>query len=330
VETSETALYNIYQEILTETSDKDSLIEVIPILCSISEKTKMTQLMEQFNVRTVYHAAAYKHVNIIEGNVISGIENNVFGTLALLKSSINACVESFVLISSDKAVKPTNFMGASKRLAELICLSHSKLSKKTCISLVRFGNVFESSGSVIPLFRKQILMGGPITVTDINVNRFFMSIPEAAQLVIQSSALANNGDIHVLDMGKPIKIIDIAIRLSNLYGLRPYWKTETENQNGDIEIVFTGLKPGEKLSEELFNSSKTFETSHSSIWLSNEQSMDRNRLSYYLKNLKEGCHKNDSKAVLNTLNQIPDMHINIDQVNDVMTKNKSYNSRTKA
>ncbi len=218
--------------------------------------------MERFGVRTVYHAAAYKHVPIVEHNPIEGVRNNVFGTLYAAEAAIAAGVETFVLVSSDKAVRPTNVMGATKRLAELILQGLAGEATTTRFCMVRFGNVLDSSGSVVPLFREQIRKGGPVTVTHPEVERYFMTIPEAAQLVIQASAMAQNGDLFLLDMGEAVRIYDLARRMIRLSGLDV---RDDEHPDGDIEIRFTGLRSGEKLREELLIGADDLPTEHPMI-----------------------------------------------------------------
>jgi FlaA1/EpsC-like NDP-sugar epimerase len=219
----------------------------------------MLEIFKTFSVESIYHAAAYKHVPIVEQNFFEGVLNNVFGTLYCVRAAADAGVETFVLISTDKAVNPTNIMGATKRLAELIlqALDHSNSSMRVC--MVRFGNVLESSGSVVPLFKEQIRAGGPVTVTHRDIIRYFMTIPEAAQLVIQAAAMAKGGDVFVLDMGKPVRIVDLARRMINLMGLTV---RDENNADGDIEIKFIGLRPAEKLYEELLIGSDVAGTEH--------------------------------------------------------------------
>lgn len=274
VEISEYALYAIHSELesLCEAlGDLDS-IRILPLLASVQNGDRMLEIMDTWRPDTVYHAAAYKHVPIVEHNLAEGVKNNVIGTLTTAKIAIEKGVSDFVLISTDKAVRPTNVMGASKRLAEL-CLQalfarqgSTAISKeengKTKLSMVRFGNVLDSSGSVIPRFRKQIRNGSHITLTHPKITRFFMTIPEAAQLVIQASAMAKGGDVFVLDMGKPVKIADLARRMIELSGLS---LRDESNPEGDIEIVVTGLRPGEKLYEELMLGDNPQPTMHPKI-----------------------------------------------------------------
>ena len=219
------------------------------MLANLTDENKINQLVKQEEIHTIYHAAAYKHVPMVESNAVEGVYNNVIGTFNVALAAFNNAVENFVLISTDKAVRPTNVMGASKRMSELILQGlNAKDNSNTCFSMVRFGNVLDSAGSVVPLFRSQIQNGGPVTVTHRDVTRYFMSIPEAVQLVIQTGAMAKGGDVFVLDMGEPIRILDLAYRMINLSGLTPI---DNANPEGDIKIKFTGLRPGEKLYEEL-------------------------------------------------------------------------------
>lgn len=255
-ELSEYALYAVHQELLAQQADQpnDRSIEIIAVIGNVNNQSRLETIFAKYQVQTVYHAAAYKHVPIVEHNPFEGVINNAKGTYHCARAAIEAEVETFVLISTDKAVRPTNIMGASKRLAELVCqalskeVCHSNNDKCTRISMVRFGNVLGSSGSVVPLFTRQIASGGPITVTHQDVTRYFMTIPEAANLVIQAGAMAKGGEVFVLDMGDPVRIVDLARRMVYLSGCDI---KEDENPDGDIEIVVTGLRPGEKLYEEL-------------------------------------------------------------------------------
>lgn len=263
-ELTEFALYSIDKELrLTATCD------IIPILGSVLDERKLERVIEQYGVQTVYHAAAYKHVPLVECNPLAGLKNNAVGTAFSVNAAVKKGVETFVLISTDKAVRPTNVMGATKRMAELYCQAMAEAQDQTQISIVRFGNVLGSSGSVVPLFKQQIAKGGPITVTDPEVTRFFMTIPEASQLVIQAGALGTGGDVFLLDMGEPVRIQDLARQMISLSGLKV---REEKNPNGDIEIQYTGLRPGEKLYEELLIDEENTEiTSHKRILRSVEK-----------------------------------------------------------
>ena len=249
-EQSEYALYTIDQELraLEIVWAETAQITIVSVIGSVSNEKKLTDIFKNNHINTIYHAAAYKHVPIVESNPFEGIINNTKGTYHCARAAIQAGVDTFVLISTDKAVRPTNIMGASKRLAELVCQGLSQSSSHTCFSMVRFGNVLGSSGSVVPLFTKQIEQGGPITITHPDITRYFMTIPEAASLVIQAGAMAFGGEVFVLDMGAPVKIVDLAKRMIRLTGCE---LKDDSNPKGDIEIVFTGLRPGEKLYEEL-------------------------------------------------------------------------------
>ena len=266
VEQSEFALYEIHQELNERV--KDCPVLLVPALASVTDATRMRELMREWKPETVYHAAAYKHVPIVEHNPIEGIRNNTLGTLTAAQVAAEHGVADFVLISTDKAVRPTNVMGASKRLAEMALQALAAGNGKTRFSMVRFGNVLGSSGSVVPKFRRQIRDGGPITVTHPDMTRYFMTIPEAAQLVIQAGAMAKGGDVFVLDMGDPVKIYDLARRMIELSGL--CLKNE-DNPEGDIEIQITGLRPGEKLFEELLIGNNPRPTSHPRIMKAHEE-----------------------------------------------------------
>lgn len=263
-ELTEFALYSIEKELRL-----NSDVTIIPILGSVLDQAKLERVMEQYAIQTVYHAAAYKHVPLVECNPLAGLKNNAIGTAFSLNAAVKTGVETFVLISTDKAVRPTNVMGASKRMAELYCQAMAEAQDQTQISIVRFGNVLGSSGSVVPLFKQQIAKGGPITVTHPEVTRYFMTIPEASQLVIQAGALGQGGDVFLLDMGEPVRIQDLARQMIALSGLKV---RETGSQEGDIEIQYSGLRPGEKLYEELLiDADNTEVTQHSRILRSYEK-----------------------------------------------------------
>lgn len=268
-EQSEYALYNIDQELRNHDTDYQNT-EIISIIGSVINEKKLANIFKNNHINTIYHAAAYKHVPIVESNPFEGTINNTKGTYHCARAAIESKVDTFVLISTDKAVRPTNVMGASKRLAELVCQGLSRSNSHTCFSMVRFGNVLGSSGSVVPLFTKQIERGGPITITHPDITRYFMTIPEAASLVIQAGAMAFGGEVFVLDMGAPVKIVDLAKRMIRLTGCE---LRDENNLNGDIEIVFTGLRPGEKLYEELIIGEDNIETTfHPLIMQAIEQS----------------------------------------------------------
>ena len=263
-ELTEFALYSIDKELKLNTE-----IEIVPILGTVLDQPKLERVIEQYQVQTVYHAAAYKHVPLVECNPLAGLKNNSIGTAFSLNAAVKKGVETFVLISTDKAVRPTNVMGASKRMAELYCQAMAEAQDQTQVSIVRFGNVLGSSGSVVPLFKQQILKGGPITVTHPDVTRYFMTIPEASQLVIQAGALGEGGDVFLLDMGEPVRIQDLARQMISLSGLKV---REQDSKTGDIEIQYSGLRPGEKLYEELLIDHEDTEiTQHSRILRSIEK-----------------------------------------------------------
>lgn len=310
LERSEYALYAIEQELRTmlanmeqsqcltsSTSDPpkgEGSIELIPLLGSVSHRRRLQVVMEQFQVETVYHAAAYKHVPIVECNPIEGVQNNVFGTLYAAEAAIAAGVKTFVLVSTDKAVRPTSVMGATKRLAELILQGLANEGVATCLCMVRFGNVLDSSGSVAPLFREQIRRGGPVTVTHPEVERYFMTIPEAAQLVIQASALAQGGDVFLLDMGEPVQIFDLAQRMIHLSGLTV---CDDEHPDGDIKIEFTGLRGGEKLREELLIAADDQPTEHPMIRRARERALPWTSVRKSLARLQTASRHLDHPAV---------------------------------
>ncbi|TMP36654.1 polysaccharide biosynthesis protein [Pseudoalteromonas rubra] len=305
-ELTEFALYSIEKELSEIIKTKGLNIELIPIMGSVQHINRLETCMIAFGVQTVYHAAAYKHVPLVEHNVVEGVRNNVFGTYYSAKAAINAKVETFVLVSTDKAVRPTNVMGTTKRMAEL-CLQGLAQNKErgqhnTRFCMVRFGNVLGSSGSVVPLFRRQIKEGGPITLTHPEITRFFMTIPEAAQLVIQAGALGRGGDVFVLDMGESVKIKDLATKMVHLSGLEV--KSEA-NPHGDIEIKCTGLRPGEKLYEELLIGDNVEQTSHERIMTAKEVMLPLRELEEILKTLDKACHDFDHQVIRQLLLEAP-------------------------
>ena len=294
-ELSEYALYALEKELRVEA------IEVVPVLGSVLDGELLRRVLLRESVQLVYHAAAYKHVPLVEANSCVGVKNNVMGTLKALEASQYAGVESFTLVSTDKAVNPTNVMGASKRVAELVVQAHSAGDASMRCSMVRFGNVLGSSGSVFPLFREQIAKGGPITVTHPEVTRFFMTIPEAAQLVLQASAMAEGGEVFVLDMGEPVRIADLAKRLIQLSGL-----TEKEGPEGagEIEIRFTGLRPGEKLYEELLLGNDVLESRHPRVMRALEQHISWEHLAPQLAALEVACQSDDVESLRRILGSL--------------------------
>ena len=265
------------------------------MLANLTDENKINQLVKQEEIHTIYHAAAYKHVPMVESNAVEGVYNNVIGTFNVALAAFNNAVENFVLISTDKAVRPTNVMGASKRMSELILQGlNAKDNSNTCFSMVRFGNVLDSAGSVVPLFRSQIQNGGPVTVTHRDVTRYFMSIPEAVQLVIQTGAMAKGGDVFVLDMGEPIRILDLAYRMINLSGLTPI---DNANPEGDIKIKFTGLRPGEKLYEELLIGDNVIQSEHPRIMQATEENISWDELQESIEIIRSARLDNNEKAI---------------------------------
>ncbi len=290
VEISEPALYDIEKELACLHGKIDCECEIIPLLGSIHHEHRLREAISAFDVNSVYHAAAYKHVPIVEHNVFEGIHNNILGTLHTARAAIDGGADSFVLISTDKAVNPTNVMGATKRFSELILQALNSQGQKTTFSIVRFGNVLESSGSVVPLFKEQIRNGGPVTVTHRDIIRYFMTIPEAAQLVIQAGSMARGGDVFVLDMGAPVKILDLAYRMINLMGMTV---RDEESPDGDIDIEIVGLRPAEKLYEELLIGSNVTGTDHQRIMRADEEHLPMEVLLQHLKTLNQASQDLD-------------------------------------
>ncbi len=301
MELSEFALYAIEQELSLLCAKLDLKVELVPVLGSVLHQRRNEMVMAGFGVQTVYHAAAYKHVPLVEHNPVEGIRNNAVGTRYMAEAALATGVETFVLISTDKAVRPTNVMGASKRLAELTLQALARRGGKTRFCMVRFGNVLGSSGSVVPLFRKQIAAGGPITLTHPNITRYFMTIPEAAQLVIQAGSMGQGGEVYVLDMGQPVRIIDLARRMIHLSGLEV---RDEEHPEGDIAIEVTGLRPGEKLYEELLIGDNVEGTSHPLIMRAFEHEVPWDVLTEYLAQLDGACKAFDFERVLALLMQL--------------------------
>jgi FlaA1/EpsC-like NDP-sugar epimerase len=297
-EMSELALYTIEKEL---SNIGINSMDIYPILGSVNNKNRLGNVFKHFNVDTVYHAAAYKHVPLVEFNNTEGVNNNVFGTLCAAQVAIDSGVKIFVLISTDKAVRPTNTMGATKRTAELVLQSLAAKQSSTKFTMVRFGNVLDSSGSVIPLFKQQIKVGGPITVTDKNIIRYFMTIPEAVELVIQAGAMGQGGDVFVLDMGKPVKIYDLAKKMIHLSGLEV---KDEYNPEGDIEIQITGLRPGEKLYEELLIGDNVSDTDNPRIMRAEEDMLSWDELEPTLDSLKNAIKGCDQKKLRELLVQI--------------------------
>jgi FlaA1/EpsC-like NDP-sugar epimerase len=292
IEQSEFALYSIHQDLKEKLSGRD--IVLVPLLASVQDDERMRKIMSTWHPDTVYHAAAYKHVPMVEHNPAEGIKNNVLGTLCTAKAAAEYGVSNFVLISTDKAVRPTNIMGVSKRLAEMTLQALAENTPDTKFSIVRFGNVLGSSGSVVPKFRQQIRDGGPITLTHPEITRYFMTIPEASQLVIQAGAMAKGGDVFVLDMGQPVKIMNLARRMVELSGLTV---KDEQNSDGDIEIKITGLRPGEKLYEELLIGDNPKPTAHSRIMKAHEQFIPWSEFDGKLKALEIALNVNDVSVI---------------------------------
>lgn len=293
---SEFALYTLHRELLAVSKPQASSMQIVPILASVTNRRRLDWICATYKPDTIYHAAAYKHVPMVECNPSEGIFNNVFGTLNMVQAAMAAHVSSFVLVSTDKAVRPTNLMGASKRMAELVLQALASQVKPggTCLSMVRFGNVLGSSGSVVPLFRDQLARGGPLTVTHPEVTRYFMTIPEAVQLVLQAAIMAKGGEVFVLEMGEPVKIIKLAQRLIALSGLQVRDKLHPD---GDIEISFIGLRPGEKLYEELLIGDNPSQTKHHRIMMAHEDFMQWPALQVQLQQLQQASNNEDINAI---------------------------------
>jgi FlaA1/EpsC-like NDP-sugar epimerase len=297
---SEFALYSITEELLACARTSGYSAEIVSVIGSVTRTGLLNAMLGQHGVDTIYHAAAYKHVPLVEANAVEGIRNNVIGTWRLAKAALDHGVGTFVSVSTDKAVRPANIMGASKRLAELV-VQGIGATNATRFCMVRFGNVLDSSGSVVPLFRKQIQAGGPVTVTHPEITRYFMTIPEAAQLVLQAGAMAKGGDVFVLDMGEPVKIRDLARSMIRLSGLTV---RDTDNPHGDIEIQYTGLRPGEKLYEELLIGNNATGTEHPHIMREMEQVNPWLELKPILVALEKACNELDTDLAVSILSSI--------------------------
>ena len=322
LELNEYALYKIHSEL----KNYDNALKVIPLLANAQEQSKLEIIFETFRVNTVYHAAAYKHVPLVEENICEGVKNNVFSTLAVAKASVIKRVSNLVLISSDKAVRPTNIMGASKRLSEL-CMQgiyeHTG-DNKTNFSIVRFGNVLESSGSVIPKFKKQIKDGGPVTLTHKDVTRYFMTVTEAAQLVIQAGAMGKHSEVFVLEMGESVKIIDLVHKMINLSG---FSVKDDNNLMGDIEIKITGLRAGEKLYEELLIGDNPERTNHSKIQKIRDPYIPFNELELDLNNLKSLLDNNKVVEVKKLLDRLLKLYRSNSEIVDHIHTEQSINNK---
>lgn len=322
VEHNEFGLYTIHRELEGLCTEHHLPVEVVPLLASVSNLGRLREICRHHRPDTVYHAAAYKHVPLVECNPSEGVLNNVFGTLNMARAAMEGGVEYFVLVSTDKAVRPTNVMGASKRLAEMVlqalaardaasfgildsvpadgdgALAGDSVANRTVFAMVRFGNVLGSSGSVVPLFRRQLIKGGPLTVTHEEVTRYFMTIPEAAQLVLQAGAMARGGEVFVLDMGRPVKIVDLAKRMIQLAGLSV---RDERNPGGDVELKITGLRPGEKLYEELLIGDNPEATAHERIMKAREDFMDWSDLAPVLVEIRQAAEANDRENIVKVL-----------------------------
>ncbi|ENJ7653886.1 polysaccharide biosynthesis protein, partial [Pseudomonas aeruginosa] len=313
-EHSEYNLYSIHQELERRIKRESLSVNLLPILGSVRNPERLVDVMRTWKVNTVYHAAAYKHVPIVEHNIAEGVLNNVIGTLHAVQAAVQVGVQNFVLISTDKAVRPTNVMGSTKRLAEMVLQALSNESapvlfgdrkdvhhvNKTRFTMVRFGNVLGSSGSVIPLFREQIKRGGPVTVTHPSITRYFMTIPEAAQLVIQAGSMGQGGDVFVLDMGPPVKILELAEKMIHLSGLSV---RSERSPHGDIAIEFSGLRPGEKLYEELLIGDNVNPTDHPMIMRANEEHLSWEAFKVVLEQLLAAVEKDDYSRVRQLLRE---------------------------
>ncbi|WP_223293962.1 polysaccharide biosynthesis protein [Pelodictyon phaeoclathratiforme] len=302
LDNAEHNLYTIHSDLTQRHARLSSATRIVPLLCDVTNAIRITEIFRVFQPEVIYHAAAYKHVPMVEHNPAEGIRNNVFGTHTVAEAALQQGVTSVVLVSTDKAVRPTNVMGASKRLCEMILQALAEEpGHTTCFSMVRFGNVLGSSGSVVPLFRSQINSGGPFTITHKEITRYFMTIPEAAQLVIQAGAMASPGDLHLLEMGDPVKIIDLARKMVELSGLTI---RDHENPEGDIEIRVTGLRPGEKLYEELLIGNHSSPSANPRIFKAKEHFIPWSELQEELEQLTTAIHSNDIKSIKKILKKI--------------------------
>jgi FlaA1/EpsC-like NDP-sugar epimerase len=293
IDSSEFALYAIHGELEGKVSP-DKACRIMPLLGSVTDEARMREIVSTWRPQAIYHAAAYKHVPLVEHNPIEGAQNNVIGTWILARVAQEYGVSRFVLVSTDKAVRPTNIMGATKRAAELILQAMAKESPDTCYSMVRFGNVLGSSGSVVPLFRQQIRQGGPVTITHKDITRYFMTIPEAVQLVLQAGIMATGGEVFLLDMGKPVRVYDLARNMIQLSGLSI---RSPDNPDGDIDLEVVGLRPGEKLFEELLIGDDAIATAHPRIMMASEDFLPLPALNERLKQLAALIELRDAAGV---------------------------------
>ena len=304
IDSSESLLFKIQQEILKNTNRKTT--KIITYLISIKEKKYLTDIFKAHTIDTIYHAAAYKHVGLVENNMCYSILNNVLGTLNLCELTVAYKIKQFVLISSDKAVEPNNIMGLTKKISELLCQEFSEKKTQSNFTIVRFGNVIGSSGSVIPIFQKQILSGGPITLTHKKVERYFMSISEAVSLIIEAGTMNNEGKIFILDMGKPIKIFDLAKKMCNFFGYKLVGKNKKIKSKNDIMLKIIGLNKGEKIKEKLFLQNENFEkSSHPLILKSKKEKHIKIKIIKFCKDLIKICNNNDIKNLKKLLKKKP-------------------------
>jgi FlaA1/EpsC-like NDP-sugar epimerase len=325
VDQNEFTLYSINEELHgLQAADSGLQFDIVPLLASVQDEEWMRRVMSAWHPDTVYHAAAYKHVPMVEHNPVMGIKNNLLGTLKTAKAAAENGVSDFVLISTDKAVRPTNIMGASKRLAEMVLQAMVAKVSSTKFTMVRFGNVLESSGSVVPKFRQQIHDGGPVTLTHAEITRFFMTISEAAQLVIQAGALADEGgDVFVLDMGQPVKVMDLARRMIELSGLIV---KDEQDPDGDIEIKIIGLRPGEKLYEELIIGNNPMPTPHPKILKAHEDFIIWSELESKLDALETAMNANDVSAIRIMMKQLVSGYTASDEIVDWVSLEKTASS----
>ena len=321
-EQSELHLYQIEKEFKQLITSNDSKTELVSVLGNVTDKNRVVEVLSLYNVNTIYHAAAYKHVPLVEHNVNEGVRVNTLGTYTVAKSAMENNVDTFILISTDKAVRPTNVMGASKRFAELVLQGLATQTDKTKFSMVRFGNVLGSSGSVVPLFREQIKQGGPVTVTHQDIIRYFMTIPEAVQLVIQAGAmgtLGKGGDVFVLDMGEPVKISELASKMIHLMG---FTVKDENTPDGDIEIEYSGLRPGEKLYEELLIGDNATGTSHPRIMRAEEEAYSWDEIQTYIKQLEQAIDRADCEEVRHLLVEVVKGYQPSEKIEDVLWKER--------
>lgn len=329
-EQSEYNLYSAEQEFIQIINKYNSHVRLIPILGNVTDEKRVNEVLTNYSVNTIYHAAAYKHVPLVEHNINEGVRVNTLGTFTVAELAMKNNVDTFILISTDKAVRPTNVMGASKRFAELVLQGLATKSSKTKFSMVRFGNVLGSSGSVVPLFREQIKQGGPVTVTHQDIIRYFMTIPEAAQLVIQAGAMGakgEGGDVFVLDMGEPVKISELATKMIHLMG---FTVKDEDTLDGDIEIEYSGLRPGEKLYEELLIGNNATGTSHPRIMRAEEEAYSWEKLEIYLLQLEKSISQSKCEEVRQLLIEVVKGYQPVGEIDDVLWKEKNTHHASKS